>query len=274
MGWGFEPGRIYNRVRDIHGRFDGGGGRQSGIITFAKHELVIIVSGDTGEVHGYYDHWRDDGAFEYYGQGQIDDMQMIRGNAAILQHSAAGKSLLLFEAAVGGLRFIDEMVYEAHHVERQRDRLGNVRDAIVFELRRLTTVVEKVDADEAAGTDLPIADLTILRNRALAAAVTGATGSPGPARTVYQRSKDVRSYVLARARGVCEGCATPATFVRPDGTPYLEPHHTLRVSDGGPDHPAHIIALCPNCHRRVHAGRDGTSYNNALVAILGAIERT
>ena len=26
--------------------------------------------------------------------------------------------------------------------------------------------------------------------------------------------------------------------------PYLEPHHTDRLSDGGPDHPARVIALC------------------------------
>jgi HNH endonuclease len=38
---------------------------------------------------------------------------------------------------------------------------------------------------------------------------------------------------------------------------YLEPHHLRRVSNGGPDHPAHVISLCPNCHRRVHAGADG-----------------
>ena len=44
--------------------------------------------------------------------------------------------------------------------------------------------------------------------------------------------------------------------------------HLRRVSDGGPDHPAHVIALCPNCHRRVHAGVDGHTYNTTLIAIM------
>jgi hypothetical protein len=37
--------------------------------------------------------------------------------------------------------------------------------------------------------------------------------------------------------------------------------HARPLSDGGPDHPAHVIALCPNCYRRVHAGADGEAYN-------------
>ncbi|WP_348641094.1 HNH endonuclease signature motif containing protein [Martelella sp. HB161492] len=60
--------------------------------------------------------------------------------------------------------------------------------------------------------------------------------------------------------------------MKPDGEPYLEPHHLRRLSDGGPDHPAHVISLCPNCHRRVHFGRDATEYNQSLVTRMRAIE--
>ena len=52
-------------------------------------------------------------------------------------------------------------------------------------------------------------------------------------KNVYERSRDVRRYVLARSKGKCEGCSGPAPFSRPDGTPYLEPHHLKRLSDGG-----------------------------------------
>jgi hypothetical protein len=34
--------------------------------------------------------------------------------------------------------------------------------------------------------------------------------------------------------------------------------------DGGPDHPAWVIALCPKCHRRAHYGADGPEYNRTL----------
>ena len=50
--------------------------------------------------------------------------------------------------------------------------------------------------------------------------------------------------------------------------PYLEPHHTTRLSDGGVDHPRPVIALCPTCHRKVHYGVGGAELNTRLIAQL------
>jgi 5-methylcytosine-specific restriction enzyme A len=46
------------------------------------------------------------------------------------------------------------------------------------------------------------------------------------------------------------------------------------LSIGGPDDPSFVIALCPNCHRRVHAGQDGEGYNSNLRVAMKAIEPT
>jgi hypothetical protein len=94
MSWGFEVGRAYNRRSDIHARF--GGQQQGGIITPADHPVVVIITGEEGLQHGYADRYRPDGVFEYFGEGQVGDMQLVRGNRAIAEHSASGKSLLLF----------------------------------------------------------------------------------------------------------------------------------------------------------------------------------
>ncbi|MGO7501502.1 HNH endonuclease [Rhizobium ruizarguesonis] len=265
MSWGFERGRIYNRRQDIHGRF--GGQQQGGIITPAQHGLVIIVTGEEGLTHGYTDRVRPDGVFEYFGEGQLGDMQMLRGNAAIARHSAEGRSLLLFRKTAAGLRFEGEMVYENHHIERAPDRNQTMRDAIVFELRPLENVVETVDPQPLA----PIRSLEAMRELAFAA--TNLT----PERrltmgSVFERSRNVRDYVNARSRGHCEGCGDEAPFRRTDGSPYLEPHHIRRLSDGGPDDPRYVIALCPNCHRRVHFGDDGKRYNGELATKMRAIE--
>jgi 5-methylcytosine-specific restriction protein A len=40
--------------------------------------------------------------------------------------------------------------------------------------------------------------------------------------------------------------------VRKDGSLYHELHRIKRLSDGGPDHPTLLIALCPTCHPGVH----------------------
>lgn len=85
-------------------------------------------------------------------------------------------------------------------------------------------------------------------------------------------SKAISRYVQLRANGDCEGCGDPAPFRRPDGTDYLEPHHTQRRADNGPDHPAHVIALCPTCHARVHQAEDGDEYNESLIKKLKKFE--
>ena len=82
MSSGFEIGRVYNRRIDIHGQF--GGQQQGGIITPAQHPIVIIVTGEEGLEHGYADRYRDDGVFEYFGEGQVGDMQLRAGTAPSL----------------------------------------------------------------------------------------------------------------------------------------------------------------------------------------------
>jgi 5-methylcytosine-specific restriction enzyme A len=266
MSWGFEERRVYNRRLDIHGKY--GGQQQGGIITPSQHPLVVIITGEEGLEHGYADRTRDDGAFEYFGEGQLGDMTMQRGNLAIATHAAEGKSLLLFRKTSEGLRFLSEMAYEKHHIERAPDRENNERDAIVFELRSLNAVVE---ATEDAAPE-PTQTLEQLRALAKASAGIFPPTQVAGVRNIYQRSRDVKTYVLMRAAGECEGCKLPAPFVRKNGSPYLEPHHIRRASDGGPDDPAFVIALCPNCHRRVHAGNDGNLYNDTLLELMSNIE--
>jgi 5-methylcytosine-specific restriction protein A len=48
--------------------------------------------------------------------------------------------------------------------------------------------------------------------------------------------------------------------------PYLEPHHIRRLTDGGPDDPRAMGAVCPNCHREIHHGTDGQKRNLELQA--------
>ncbi|MGH2342776.1 hypothetical protein ACRC7T_14975 [Segnochrobactraceae bacterium EtOH-i3] len=135
MEWGFQRQAVYNRGRDIHEKF--GGQRQGGVITPAKHAVIIIITGDHGAENGYNDRRRPDGQVDYFGEGQLGDMTWARGNKAIRDHVANGKSLLLFRKERAGVRFLGEMACVGHHIERAPDRAGNMRDAIVFELREI-----------------------------------------------------------------------------------------------------------------------------------------
>jgi len=73
--------------------------------------------------------------------------------------------------------------------------------------------------------------------------------------TNYMRNPDVIAEVLVRASGRCEGCKAPAPFKRKtDYTPYLEVHHVIHLADDGDDTVENALALCPNCHRKLHFG--------------------
>jgi 5-methylcytosine-specific restriction protein A len=73
--------------------------------------------------------------------------------------------------------------------------------------------------------------------------------------SVFRRNPDVVAEVLLRANGKCELCRADAPFVRAkDMSPYLEVHHRIPLSDEGDDSIENALALCPNCHRRLHYG--------------------
>jgi 5-methylcytosine-specific restriction enzyme A len=72
----------------------------------------------------------------------------------------------------------------------------------------------------------------------------------------YRRNEDIVAEALFRANGVCEKCAKPAPFLRAsDGTPFLEVHHIVPLSNDGEDRLENVLALCPNCHREEHHGK-------------------
>ncbi|WP_083854439.1 HNH endonuclease [Teichococcus cervicalis] len=73
--------------------------------------------------------------------------------------------------------------------------------------------------------------------------------------TVFERDPDIVAEALFQARGHCQSCKQPAPFRRfADGRPYLEVHHIVPLSEGGPDSLDNVTALCPNCHRDMHFG--------------------
>ncbi len=110
-----------------------------------------------------------------------------------------------------------------------------------------------------------------LRRKALASSVEGKNASERK-NLVRLRSQAIKLYILKRAGGICEGCNEPAPFQSQTGEPYLETHHIRRLSDGGPDDPRWVIALCPNCHRRAHYSEDYVEFNVSLGDVVEGVE--
>lgn len=158
-----------------------------------------------------------------------------------------------------------------YHEEQKPDRNGNNRKALVFELvaienasilkygheisEEISKVSESLSLEElfAKATDGVPARSTVKERKT----------------NYYQRCEYVRLYALRKAKGKCQGCSKEAPFRNKKGEPYLEVHHIKRLSDGGPDDPRWVIALCPNCHSRIHNGSDGKEFNDTLKNLVG-----
>jgi 5-methylcytosine-specific restriction enzyme A len=164
-------------------------------------------------------------------------------------------------------------IYLAHHIEQRLDINKIFRDAIIFELSidapGSSPATEK-PAIKFPETPRRLWTMPIDELESLATQSARDNVNSAEKRTkAFQRSESVRVYVLRRASGKCEACNNKAPFTTKQNHPYLEPHHILRLSDGGPDNPRSVAALCPNCHREAHHGKQADELNQRLLKQLG-----
>ncbi|MCR5760750.1 MAG: HNH endonuclease [Sphaerochaetaceae bacterium] len=72
----------------------------------------------------------------------------------------------------------------------------------------------------------------------------------------FERNATIVEYAKRRANGICQLCEKPAPFYDSQRKPYLEVHHIDWLSEGGSDTISNTVALCPNCHRKMHICND------------------
>lgn len=61
----------------------------------------------------------------------------------------------------------------------------------------------------------------------------------------------IRQFVIKRANGFCQLCDNQAPFLDRDEHPYLEIHSVEAATEGGTHTPDNLVALCPNCNRKL-----------------------
>lgn len=83
----------------------------------------------------------------------------------------------------------------------------------------------------------------------------------------FERSPQVRNYVLDRAKGECEWCGAKG-FTTRSGSVYLETHHIQPLSERGSDTVFNVIALCPNHHREAHFGKKAETFRVKFLSIV------
>lgn len=122
-------GTEYKRAK-IHDAF--GGSRQSGISASRQTDNILVFTGDSGDLYGYSDRWEGD-HFHYTGEGQLGDMEFVRGNKAVRDHAEDKKRIRLFEMTRKSfVRYLGEMRCIDYYFFDTPDRNGDNRRAIRF----------------------------------------------------------------------------------------------------------------------------------------------
>lgn len=70
--------------------------------------------------------------------------------------------------------------------------------------------------------------------------------------SVFSRSILIKEFAKRVANGICQLCEQEAPFLDRNNKPFLEVHHIHYLSQGGNDTIDNVVALCPNCHRKIH----------------------
>jgi len=121
----------------------------------------------------------------------------------------------------------------------------------------LTKFIQSVSMfkDLVAGGE--VSEATILSNEELEirAQKESSNRKPKTSRntvTTYKRNIYVAELARRNAKGICQLCGEVAPFKNKARQPYLETHHIVWLSKGGTDSVDNTVALCPNCHKKMH----------------------
>ena len=232
--------------------------RYKGIMHSVSKNALVLVSDRVKSI--YKDRWDNDILY-YTGTGQIGNQVMDsshgNNNVKLANSRESGLTLYLFEKLVESqytYRGVVKLCRD-YYVDRQLDKNGDMRDVFIFPLQLETTYT--MDYDDYK-TNLKIRERLSRRksDEELLKKVKSKQEKTKSIRniktTVYERDEDVAEYVKRRAKGVCDLCGNRAPFENKKNEPYLEEHHIKWLSEGGDDSIDNAVALCPNCHRRMH----------------------
>ena len=266
----FVKGDSYERTELLN--FIGSKQPQSGIIWNKEGSDTIIIT--TGGRHtkrvGYSDHLQADGSWIYTGQGEKGDQNpqsfanslltkkekkvllfsTHEPNASEVRSRGNHKKLYQFE----GLFKVQSWKLETQKEgKRKGDKLVKCILQPIEDFNYQNVIIK----DPLENVIIEPSEFYNLRSKIIKAVKKKLSKlNKNSTAEYYNRSEDVKKYALLRANGQCENCGKDAPFVNSNNIPFLEVHHIFSLADDGPDHPINVAAICPNCHRQSHFGKD------------------
>lgn len=228
---------------------------QGGMRRSLKTNTLVIISNHVESI--YEDRWIGD-ELHYTGMGQLGDQELKSQNKTLAESNINGVSVHLFEV------FTDkEYIYQGPvslisepYQKVQPDANKQNRTVWIFPLKlsdphttiSVETIVKtsqkKQRKFKKKSTEQLLAD-------AKASAQTEVSYRNTQTK-YYMRSDAIVQLAKRMANGICQLCEQPAPFKDQNGEPYLETHHIEWLAHGGADTVENTVALCPNCHKKMH----------------------
>ncbi len=249
-----NPGEILSN-KDLMSIFKCG--PQGGMRRAHKTKSLILVSDHTKSI--YEDRWIDN-IFHYTGMGLTGNQSLsFNQNRTLADSKTIDITLLLFEVfEKGKYVFIGEVELAGEpYIEEQPDQNNSIRNVYVFPLKlknneELPPINEEIINKNEIELRKKARKLNIEQLALRAEFSKKGVGKREVTTTNYQRNIWVSELAKKRANGICQLCLKSAPFKNVNGDPYLETHHITWLSQGGLDISENTVALCPNCHRKMH----------------------
>lgn len=235
-------------------------GNMGGMRKSNTYNCLVLISDHTKGL--YEDKWYGD-VLHYTGMGKNGD-QVLRGNqnGTLYDSRTNGVEVHLFEVLDPGeytYRGVVTLAGEPYQ-EDQPDESGATRKVWMFPIKPVTGApVVSAEEFHASQEKKRIQAEGMSLNALEKAARANSSDKPGTRKvtsTETVRDPYVSEYAKRLAAGKCELCRKPAPFKDKKGKPYLETHHVIWLSKGGADSIDNTVALCPNCHRKMHIVND------------------
>ncbi len=250
-------GETYNReqINDVFKCSVMGGMNRS-----TRTNSLVLIANHTDNT--YIDEWDENGILNYTGEGRKGDQNINARQNKTLNHSNdTDIKVYLFEVYeetkyiyVGEVVLVKAPYQEVAPDEDGKDRIvwkfpiakkdGTKPISIPHEvweknIKNIEKQVRKLSDSEIEEKLLK----TELHPKKIARRVETKQ---------IKRNPIVIEKTIRRAKNRCDLCEKEAPFYKKNKEPFLEVHHLIRLADDGPDHIYNTVALCPNCHRKMH----------------------
>jgi len=268
-----EIGQIVDNERIVN---EFGCSPQGGMRRSHKTNTLVLISNHVPSRGKVYDDKQVGDTYHYTGMGMNGNQDIsFAQNKTLAESKDSGVRVYFFEVfKPREYTFMGEVSLSGKpYTEGQTDESGRLRRVWMFPLRLMSNNDPRSIIDEKILEDVFEEQVKIAKEltteELYSLAIRSGSTKTNARRTksiTYTRNPYIAEYAKRRAKGRCQLCEKPAPFLDLRGSPYLESHHILWLSKGGPDIVENTVALCPNCHKCVHVRNDKENINKLALA--------